>query len=407
MERSEFQRISTFDRQPQISRKKKHTKPKEKEVEFMPEVRTVALDWLELRFKQPGKLAGMDFDPAFRISENETVEHAGYTFEPTGHKSRAYSMIHKVFNESGEELGLFYSMPHNGKVFSPDTCNFKIENAWLYCDWYTELQKFVNALSLGLVAVTKIDIACDGFDFIKPVNAMLQRNIEKFGRAQFAPVLDNKGHDCYAFNIGSRTSERYIRCYEKDKEIEHSKKYYIREFWRQNHVQEWEFEFMERLEVSLKGKAIHSIWGQSTMEKLTLLQDPQFLQSTFETMRQNLYDFREITEEKNVSRAANVLQIIYKGTANVLERVKAQCTKDVRRIQSTIKTLFGLTRITGSQYYQKVCDELIFNTAMDTWYEKKKKFWQYEFDLAKKKGRAYMPILVEYKRNEQLPLHLA
>jgi hypothetical protein len=384
----------------------KFVKSFDKDAMYTPKVRTVSLDWLELRFIQPGHMEGDEFIPTLKLSNEDSNDVGPYTFVPTGHKTRVWGMIHEVFDGDGEKIGVFCSMPHCAKIFPANHCTFKMENALLYTEWLDILRAFAGAYDLQLHAVKQIDIALDGTGFMSPVSAMLTQDVEKVGRAMFTPTMNNKGHKILHFNLGSKKSERFMRCYWKEREIEHSKKYYIRDFWKENGVDESQFDSMERLEVSLSGHAMVSLWGNVTWSKIELLTDALFLQSVFETTRKGLYDFRENTDEKtNVTRVKKAVSILYTGTTKKLQRFKVVTSKHIRQIQTTIKTTYNLALATGKEYYKLICDEIVNNTGMQSWFDKRHNLWKYEFHLSKKKGRDFMSILHNYTPNEQLCLY--
>ena len=370
-----------------------------------PEVKAVAVDWMELTFMQPGSRQGVTFKPHHELPENETVRIGDFDFVHTSVKTRIYSKMHKVYYQ-GQEVANLFSIPHQNLFVQPYEVRIKIANALLYQEWYPILRKLCKAMDLTFSGFGRIDIACDGYNFSEPIRQMLTGNCYKVGRADWQPTFCGSGRDVKQWRIGSRSSDRHVTGYNKYKEIDqHSKKYYIFEHWKANGMEPTED--VERLEVRMRGKTVKSLWDPGatlSIESIQAFCNVDFLCSVVKTMLHHLYDFRDDSDE-NVKRCNRIFKVVWNYSAQVLERAKQVSASHIRGVQTTIKKLYQLHVASGLEHYNKLVDEICVNTGLLMWMEKRRARWQYEVKLNRRKGVPFFGMYRTYRAGEQVTMY--
>lgn len=367
---------------------------------MQPTVKTVCVDWLEVNATQPGTMEGNEFQPLHftQTSEGKEVNDFAVLPEPN-QRTRVFSTCHEIYYK-GELFATVFSRPYSNAIKKYDAISVKLENYWLYQEYINEFVKFFNTFRLTLIDIKRLDVACDGFNFLKPVDELRKDKCEKVGDADVTLTLRGK-KGVNHFLLGSRSSDRYARSYRKRDEIEqHSKKYYIYEFWRNCGVKDSEFENMERLEVVLKCKEVKRLnEGLSPWQIINKLQNADYLQSICKTSFTRLYEFRRKTKPgQNVSRAKRLYQIKWMGVCVALVRAKKETAKKIRALQTTIKTSYQLYLKTGRSYFSNMADELIYNCDLKQWFDKRKPTFDYEYYLTEKRNRPFVALYNEVNR---------
>lgn len=377
-----------------------------------PESKTVVIDWLELCFIQRGETKKVEtildenFSEIDLRQQKEIFQSQFFTDEPlitrgsfqlrlTGNRTRFWNKVFEVYY-NGESFGTLCAEPHNHKIKQPNEVFFKLDNHWNYlAEWFEAIENFARTFELSLSHFNRLDIATDGFNFLDPVRLYHKDFIELVGRAD-ATVRRKGNKPVHGFNLGSMKSDKYVRVYNKQKEIEqHSKKYYIREFWSACGVDEKDFEKMERLEVTMRHKVVKEFIGQLTWGKLRQMsQSGEYLKSLLQSAIKHCYQWRERrkNERDNVSRLREVCAINWNCCLKLLERVKVFSAKKVRALQTTAKTAYQLYLKTGFGKYAGIAYEIIENCNLQPWFEKRRMWWDYEYQLENSKRNEFLPL---------------
>jgi hypothetical protein len=315
------------------------------------------------------------------------TEYKDFVFDPKGYATRVFQMVHDVYY-NGELLGTLKSNPHNLAIKEVDQCTFKFENAQLYSDWFAHVETLINGLKMKFDGISKVDIACDGFNLLQPCVEFVRGNIDRVGRSELTPYF--RGNKIEGVHIGSRASDKFVRVYCKSAEIESSKKYYIENFWQGLGISG----DVERIECSLKSKYLSDRMPVTIDTLRRLCYDTEFLCSLAASAFENLYEFRENSEtEKNVTRRARLYQIIWQASTYFIQKVKVVAAAKVRTIQTTMKGAYMMFLRSGSDYYQKIVHEIAHNSDLTAWLGRKVQGWQYEYDLLSRKGAKWSSIL--------------
>lgn len=365
--------------------------------EFRPVAKLITLDWLELNFKvvAPVDGGGHSFFHLLKRDSDELKLTVGndrvhITFAENI-RTRVFSRAHEI-RVNGVRWGTMFHTPYTDLIKDETDLTWKVDNAVLYSDFWEVFQNLVFALGFSLEGVKRIDIAADGFGFLAPMREVKLERVAVVG----APMINFTvlgGEGVKAFTIGSRRSDRYVRCYNKGLEIEQSsKKYYILDWWQQNGIAPECFDDVERLEVSMKGKTFHRMFPRVTMETLPEVFSAENMKAMFEATTRRLYEFREKTTGK-ITRAKKLFEIQWEVLGERKLRLSPlDCTKRIRSIQTAIKTNYQLFLKTGREVYRGIADEIVENTRHAVWFLKRKQKFDYEFELAQKYDRPFLPL---------------
>jgi hypothetical protein len=357
-----------------------------------PTVKTIALDWIEVNFKAKMISQGNDMLPFFIYKEQRGKLDFSYDFieEEVSH-NRVYSKRHTIFAH-GREIATVYSVPYSNAIKPPESVTIKLANHLCYSGWFETLRHLATIMNLKLDQVKRLDVACDGYNFTDPVNLVKMERINLVGNSEIDfKVRGGKG--VHSFLLGSRKSDRYLRCYNKNQEIEqHSKKYYIKDFWKHNKVDPKTFSKMERLEVVMKAKEIRRCLGEMTWTKLKELETDKKLISIAKTEFRRLYEFREKKNVSNVSRLKAVFEIKWHAFAFFIPKLITKTAKRIRALQTTIKTTYQLFLKTNQPYFESIANDIIHNTGLQDWFEKKRGYYEQEFERTVKHDREFLPL---------------
>jgi len=219
----------------------------------------VGCDWLELYLKGDlSYLKNLDSyeKGAFRLVANDTI-------------TKYYSCSRTVYY-AGELFGVILFQPRS-KVLAVESISFKIDNQQLYKRKEIDLKigAFLRAFEIEFCNYTRVDLFIDfnrfnsklGFaDFVTAYSA---GQIASKGKVQSF----NKYHSrvdgnmrLTGFSYGSRSSDKYIRCYDKTYQLEIEHKPYIQEFWQLNGFSKTDRVY--RFEIQLNSKFFNKTDGQ-------------------------------------------------------------------------------------------------------------------------------------------------
>lgn len=353
---------------------------------------TINPDWLE--FILVGELKD------FRIEGEYMIFAAGFVLKNCFHGTKHFSNMYDVYFE-GFNFGTLRTDPRNTEIMCAEWQQFKLYNERLYEKGYIKLCKlFFQAIGSKVRNLSRLDIAADGFGYMKLMKQFDSGYIEKIGKAKYTLYKDTH-RNIEGFDLGSKASDKSITGYKKAATLEKSNKHYIREFWKKSELPGWESENVERLELRLRNNAIIKIEGFDW----TRLEDPVYLAGVMKKQMENYFDFRN-TLYSNVSRAKKIEFINWESVkAERLEFSKAKRSTEYNRLKQTAKTMYWLYMGTKRKYYLQVCIEIVENLNCVIWFMDKHKLWERQFiKIQSKKGFDYIPVWKIIKENDQLIL---
>lgn len=204
-----------------------------------------------------------DSDGLYELSDHYHLE-----VEPFG--GMQYHNKAKVYY-SKEMIGYVLWGPRFATL--ANTAKYEIENAQLYdtinMDVWPELiiENFLKSLQSEVIEVFQTDICFDGESIIQFMEAARDRIITPVRQKSYEKHdmrTDPITGAVKGFSFGSRSSGRYVRVYDKTRELRdkypNGEKKYIPEFWIANNlVNGPDMPRVGRLEIELKGKFLKTI----------------------------------------------------------------------------------------------------------------------------------------------------
>lgn len=368
---------------------------------------TIALDLLSL---------SVELQPELSIKLNEIDEDyvtGSIKLECTKRRTPNFKHIFNVYlnNSRVGELRTGFNKPGKGIEHSV----FKFSNEILYSEQlapiYFELK---SALNWNFCKINAIDIALDqtvepkSAKHLTPYKKYLRQEVDFLGRSEV--TVQFKRGEIRNVYIGSRKSDKFVRCYYKRQELAVSNKHYIQQFWEQNGIFNPNTEIW-RTELSLKGSIINKIVLSDLKgtdnnnalpffdeSNITLIQNKDFLLSIFRKETDNFlkyYSKKEAASQKNISRVKH-----YSVLANIdipepmvlLERIKTEASKMVHKIKMTAKFLTQISVETGHKIFDRLSDVIVSFEDLSDWKQDKKLnwIWEHEQKLKNEHYKRYM-----------------
>lgn len=361
----------------------------------------ICLDWLELMVQ--GELVQYD-------QPLDTYEYAGGKYalikRPSG--TQHFKYCYEVYQD-GRIFAKVLCSPRNPEIIKPDLIQVKLENSILYeRSAVVELQQFLEAMEWKVRNVTRLDIAIDGVSVLNVIEQYCRGVYAKKGKASI--TLHYTGQrQLQGFDIGKRSSDKWVTGYCKSDELEKSNKHYIKKFWQATGLDL--NRKIERLELKLRNEEIKKIAGFDWRN----LDDFTYLSGIFKMLIKNYFEFYDIAANLGVKNSSRIKTIqdwidwddLQPQYLNKLEAVQAT---EIYRMKLTAKQLYWTYLSTGGQYYADIAQEMALNANCIEWYIKRIDTWKKQYDHCAGKNRdglikfKYMTRYKQYGTNEQLRL---
>ncbi len=267
-----------------------------------PEKLTISLDYFQFSILSPLLVKDAENPPeTISFGEGVLLVKSGGTKE-NGIKD--FKCCYELLLYS--EIFLQISTSPRASIIDANLSTIKVENCWLYRTGYiTCLEYVLEKMNATIKNISRLDIAVDGGDFLNDFTDLLHGKYLKLGKAKMS--VEYK-HDCTMQGgyIGSRSSDKFCRIYNKTEELANGEKNktYIKDFWVKNGLDKEE---VERLEITLKTKAIRTIKNFDW----TRLEDNKYLAGIMKSQMQKLYVLIPVTGESNKSRREKIQPCFY------------------------------------------------------------------------------------------------
>ena len=327
---------------------------------------TINPDWLQFT------LCG---DLKKKASDGEYIElDNDFVLKDLGYGTKHFANQYEVWHE-GVIFGNLRTEPRNDKVLQPDWQSFKMDNARLYEVGYVyRCNLFFETIGSKVRNVSRLDIAADGYGYMKLVQQWFAGMYYKKGKAKMKLYLDNN-RKVEGFDIGSKQSDKAITGYLKSAEIQRSNKHYIKDFWKKSGLPNWDGGNVERLEIRLRNNAIIKIEGFDWER----LEEPAYLAGVMKKQMENFFEFTN-PMYSNISRAKTLDFINWdKIKCERLEYASAKKSSEYDRIKKAIKTIYWIHLQTNKLYHLQVCREMAENINCVVWFIEKHSHWKREF----------------------------
>jgi len=348
---------------------------------------TVNTDWIQLYFI--GK-----FD--YEVGNTRQIGKNLYIKTLKTH-SRQFAHVSEVFYNS-QKVGVIQHQPYDNSVLADNSIIFHLDNQLNYEENFIgKIDAIRKAGNWEYKNITRLDVCTDGKGFLAPMQKVREGKIDLVGRCDITDttMVEDGKRVLKQSTIGSRKSDMYVKIYRKDKEIEHSGKGYIKQFWAKNGVKEEDFKGMERFEMTFKSERITKFvdtetgefaFSKGKFEDLYKLQDSNFLNLLIQSNVKNHFEFVKVNRiTKNITRAKRVfcMQLVGKLT-KLLTRVQVVGKKSQRWAQTLIKNNYMVYLKSRNGLYLATMQEIIKNFDLSVWFEKRIEQWNYEYNLCYK-----------------------
>ncbi len=318
----------------------------------------------------------------------------------------------------GKDFGRVHVSPRSKAIFKENEMQFELCNNIHYeIAWTESLDYLLKKMSWKVANVSRLDIALDGIGFFDVMKKLFRGEIEKTGKSKIQ-FFTNSKINLEGCDIGKRSSNKWVTCYDKSAELEKSNKYYIKKFWERTGL---DTERVERMELKLRNEAIKMIHNFDWKK----LSDFEYLASIFRTyveggyvvnqetgnmkLTRGIVDFVEKGTDSNVSRKKRIQFINwdYLG-GEKLERLSTKQSNEIYRMKLSCKTLVWIyvatKKNTGKEYphYLHLAREIAESINCLQWMVDKYEGWLAEFD---KRKFDYLPTYQTGYAGQQLNLY--
>lgn len=332
---------------------------------------------------------------------------------------RKTTIFNEVYNVEINGLIVFELQcnPNKG-LLDVDHAILRAKNEYLYTKniykYYKLLKKDMKFL---FYKINAIDIAVDT-PKIKGIDAFqydyVKGKIDFVANPQVTATFKNSGTIEY-FRVGSRKSDKFLRTYDKRKEISISNKRYILDYFDKNNFDPNIEVF--RMEVSIKGQLMNKIICPDFIEyptshpsvsttnyypfleekTLSIIQDGEFLKSVYLKETDNFlktYKTQEFAKKKraNLCKQKSALKLNFSKATFLLDKVKANAAKVTHKVKMLSKFLQECAQESKAYIYEQLSFDIAHAHNMEEWRFKKIDSWINETNR-KLKNKDYQKTL--------------
>lgn len=288
-------------------------------------------------------------------------------------KTKNFNYLFDVYYY-GEHVGTLQTHTRAPKYFDPNAIQFKLLNHLLYTeDWLTIYSDILNGSNWSHKSLTRLDIAIDGVGASK-YRDMVYKAVNTRSKVMLsgkANVSTNyKGNQIQSVTVGSRSSDKYGRIYNKTQELKRSNKTYINQFWNNSNLSIKPNDDIWRIEIEANSKLFkkrgYDIWR---------LNDTNYIASIMRTELKGWLSFYSMTTDKNKYRAMkkNEKELIDWETigGQLLPKAKAKKPSDIFQAKAYLKSQKRFKQVFGLS----TPEEVINHFELEDWHESKEHYW--------------------------------
>lgn len=261
--------------------------------------------------------------------------------------NKVYQQTYEIYvGEEKEPFGIVFTRPKKSSFVDKDCSQIQVYNHQLYRpEWNFKVKYVLEAVGATINNFSRLDIAVDGNGFYSYLKMAYNGFFTQVGNTSFSAT--KKGKDFEYFTFGKGGSKKFMRIYNKSKELETTNKQYIRETWTRNNLDT--SGRVERLELRMRNDSIKLLetTDPETGEiikgiNLDQLDNQQYLAGILKAQFKGWFEFRE-GRDKKINRKKEVEIIdwdaIQPGTA---ERISS--TRKPNETWRAKQTLKGLAK---------------------------------------------------------------
>jgi hypothetical protein len=356
----------------------------------------IGLDWLSISVTGPTRLLHYDRPQRWRARWGEVLY-----WVPMGKRTAVFDAIYTLQDDRGEKLLTVTGLPRAG-MFSgrPDWMQIQFSNRTLYSGEFVRLWDQMREMGFLYMSISRMDIAADGIagnggDFLEPIQRTWGGGVDYYGKAGWTPRFQRK--TVTGAELGSRASNKFLRCYNKTRELKQAhnvaKRAYIEQAWsdalgESPHDNGRE---VNRLELQVKGTEVRRYFAQEgTPGFVASLADGAALVDMFASMVPKVFDFRIPAE-----RARDAVPVVAWDFGAVStsvftgERAKKTVAMSPHTLKILIRQMFVLGVATGDQSWRVKADELAHAGNLHHWMTDAVKRWTTAARVLRVRGGQY------------------
>lgn len=349
------------------------------------------IDWLQVRFNV--ELPTFSNNKKYFKLNNETF------ILYTGNQSQNFSNVDDLYIK-GEKVGTLQYNPRS-TIIKDSIIILKIENELFYNETYLKYVDYcISVLKWKYEGITRIDIArdCINYDLIPFVKTHYHStelrlptySIKKVGKTKLYPYDET-------MYLGSKSSGKHIKIYDKSKELKNNNKRHIKAFYRLNGM-DWKSNTVERFELSLNGKKAKNI-------NVFALTNHNYLNDILRQESKGFFEFTKTVIRKGKKKIKDVTPIKFNDVT------PTEYNKVTQKKVYTLNSLGTAKRLIKSLYFdnlehkdvtyldnQTMIYRLVSKNDLWDWYNTKQDYWLNEFN--RKTANDVISLMVEQQLSE-------
>lgn len=313
-----------------------------------------------------------------------------YTLRPTPHRTNVFATVAYLQDHHGEKVATFTADPHTTVIQPADVFHVQFSNAALYSGEWAGVLRSLLAMGCTFGSVVRMDLAADGLadaggDFMAPVARSWSGEANYYGKANWRPRIERR--TVAGAEFGSRASNKFLRCYRKDRELRQvGRKPWIESHWAaqlgRNPMDTGEA--VNRLEVAVKGRELRRYFPwENRVEWVLSLYDRARLVDAFGSMVRTLYDFR--TPAARARDAVPVVRWDWSGVLdqgpNFREREPRSMVLTDQQLKRSLKALWQLAHTASAPDIHRQAEQLAASAGphVAEWYQRRRQVWFAEY----------------------------
>ena len=341
------------------------------------------------------------------IAENKQINiGANISLEKTHQRTPIFKTVYNILIDGMEAAKLQCNA--NDNLLAVDHAVIRFNNEYLYSVHVPKYYKRIkNQLAATFLKIKTVDICAD---IEKDKKTDLFQYQYAAGKIDFkgspTVTIQKKGTQIEYFRIGARKSDKFIRTYDKRKELSVSNKKYIERWWNENGLNQDKEIF--RIELSLKGAIMHKIAALDFREvdknqmpnnnylpfleetTIDILQNQYFLHDVFFSQTQKMLSYYKTNVVNKQGNKQRVSRRKHKHAFKFLKarscvfflyRIKDKATKVIHKIKMLTKFLTEISKETKNPLYEHLANSVVNFENMEAWRDKMRPRWLKDYDI--------------------------
>jgi hypothetical protein len=331
----------------------------------------IIIDWLQLRFEL--EIPTFFNKQYFQLNKESFIQY-------TGNQSMNFYNVDNLFIKS-EKVGTIQYNPRSN-IIKANMVILKIENELFYNNTFQYyINYIIDVLKWNLKGITRIDIASDFtnkniISFLKEYYHKTELKLPNYNiRIRGKGKVNELENTMY---VGSKNSDKYIKVYNKSKELTESNKRHIKNYYRVNGI-DWKVTKIERLELTLKSKRTKNI-------DVRKLANQKYLNEILKTESKGFFEFYKPVTRKGKKVNKDVTPVTFNNIQlNEYNKVKQKKEYNLNTIETakrSIKFLYFNNLEHQNTIYldnESAINRLLGEYDLNNWYKEKMPYWNKEF----------------------------